>query len=1187
LLLFLSMLITLHTNYAGSFNFEKINITSVIPSNNVTQIFQDKMGFIWFCTVNGLVRYDGKTFKIFKADKNNPNSLIDNYIIGAVVSSDGYIWIATLKGLNRYNPENNNFKRYIHDKNNPDSISNNKITAIELDKHDDIWLGTADNKLNQFNIKTEIFKKHILKNTLRKKGASHILHILIDKQDMIWFGTNRGLFSLDKTHTKCIYYPSRPKSTNNMHGIYIRKLYEANNGDIWIATIGAGISIYHKDTNTFTHLRSNYSQTTISSDNIKYITQDKFGLFWIATYGSGLNIYNPKTKYIQKLRYDPRYHTTINSPIINCIYKAQDDTMWIAYYHNGINNFNYKKQKFNFFTPAEYTNNPKDNSIIQSFIKINDKKTWMLTSNNIYCYHTSTKRITPAMNNRKLSHWLAKLHINHIYNTPQNIYFATRHNGLVIYNHQAGYISTYTKKDNETFKIIKHPTMKEIIIIISKKLIYTFNMTNHKTTIVVSPKQLDDKPIKKFKYNKRTESITIITSKNTYQYSIIGGEIKVNQKQITHLQQEQQFNTSNGEQWIINNLETKHIDSKGITVTYCYPRLWDKNTKYIIVEDHLHNIWFAHNRYVLKYDNIEKKMITYSAENGICNTPIKNILIDSHNNIWLIHTQGISQLNIKTKKFNIFNKKDGIQLNKYQRSIITQKDLIFISGENGLLIFDTRHINDSKYAHKTIITDIKLFDESIPVNKKKNGRIILKKTPSYCKHIILKYNERVITINFLSLNYDNSNNNYKYILKGFEKDWNYIKNFNSATYKKLSPGTYEFYVQGINQKNNSVEQMARLKITILQPYWMKWWFRIPILIGILLIYLLVYFIWNTKTRNENAKLEINNKQLNEQITKRKQVEKELTYYQQQLEEKVKERTEEIKILHKKLIDAARLAGRADITTGILHNAGNILNSINIDTNILEQILDKSKVDSIIKIADLLTKQKKQLVQYIQTNPKAEQLPSLLLKIGILTSQQNKDFKIKLQELKNNIDHITQIINTQLSHKSFTGYTEKITIDEIISDAIKILEPSIINHHIILINKKANLPPTPLDRHKVLQILINLLKNAKDSLKETTNNNKTITIEAYKSATKQMTITITDTGMGISKQKLNSIFNLGYTSKKDGHGFGLHSAANAAREMKGDLTVTSKGINKGATFILQLPFIEENLNSEPDRKKSEE
>jgi PAS domain S-box-containing protein len=285
----------------------------------------------------------------------------------------------------------------------------------------------------------------------------------------------------------------------------------------------------------------------------------------------------------------------------------------------------------------------------------------------------------------------------------------------------------------------------------------------------------------------------------------------------------------------------------------------------------------------------------------------------------------------------------------------------------------------------------------------------------------------------------------------------------------------------------------------------------------------------------------------------------------------REAEEALKNSQQKLLQTSRLAGMAEVATGVLHNVGNVLNSVNVSAGLVVEKLRRSKAPKLAKAAALLTEHNGHLGEYLTNDPNGQKLPGYLAKLGEFFVAENTELLEEVDQLGRNIEHIKEVVAMQQSYAKVSGVFENLPAHRLVEDAIAMNIGAFERHGVTLEQNISSAPLVRVDRHKVLQILINLIRNAKYALDEVQRTDKRITISVFAVNEKAVHIVVADNGIGISPENLTRIFNHGFTTREDGHGFGLHSGANAAHSMGGSLSVTSAGIGEGATFTLELPI----------------
>ncbi|HEV2209982.1 MAG TPA: ATP-binding protein [Verrucomicrobiae bacterium] len=281
--------------------------------------------------------------------------------------------------------------------------------------------------------------------------------------------------------------------------------------------------------------------------------------------------------------------------------------------------------------------------------------------------------------------------------------------------------------------------------------------------------------------------------------------------------------------------------------------------------------------------------------------------------------------------------------------------------------------------------------------------------------------------------------------------------------------------------------------------------------------------------------------------------------------------EQLDKLNRQLMSTSRLAGMAEVATGVLHNVGNVLNSVSVSATAVAERLRRAKVSNLKRAARLLSDHNGRLAEFLTSDPKGKILPEYLSSVAEQVANEHAGVLAKMDSLGEHIEHIKEIVAMQQNYAKVSGVYENLAVVNLVEDALRMNAAAFDRHGIELVRQyEENVPAVCVDRHKILQILINLLRNAKYAMESRGDASKRLLVQIKTPGTGRISISILDNGVGIAPEHLTRIFNHGFTTKREGHGFGLHSGANAAREMGGSLTARSEGPGRGAEFILELP-----------------
>lgn len=309
-------------------------------------------------------------------------------------------------------------------------------------------------------------------------------------------------------------------------------------------------------------------------------------------------------------------------------------------------------------------------------------------------------------------------------------------------------------------------------------------------------------------------------------------------------------------------------------------------------------------------------------------------------------------------------------------------------------------------------------------------------------------------------------------------------------------------------------------------------------------------------QRQALELKSTNDDLVREVTERKQAEEKLAATQQQL------------------IETSRQAGMAEIATGVLHNVGNVLNSVNVSATLVANQVNNSQAAGLEKATELINSHQDSLSTFFQEDPRGKQLPKYLTLLSQHLQKEREEVSTEISSLLKNISHIKEIVSLQQSYAKISGVREMLQVEDLMEDAIRINKARISENNIEVSQHYTPMDLVGIDRQKVLQILVNLIKNAADALTESGIIPAVITVRTSLLDDNRVRMEVADNGVGISEENLTRIFAHGFTTKKEGHGFGLHSGALAAKELGGSLVAKSDGQGEGSTFILELPYSEE-------------
>ncbi|MFO1478026.1 MAG: two-component regulator propeller domain-containing protein [Verrucomicrobiota bacterium] len=432
---------------------------------------------------------------------------------------------------------------------------------------------------------------------------------------------------------------------------------------------------------------------------------------------------------------------------------------------------------------------------------------------------------------------------------------------------------------------------------------------------------------------------------------------------------------------------------------------------------------------------------------------------------------------------------------------------------------------------------------------------------------------------------------FRYRLEGYDRDWTEAGDRRQAFYTNLKPGRYVFRVIAANADGiwNTVGDIV--EVELLPHYYQTLWFRA--LTGALAAFcVLGLYAWRIrhlhwkqqallqsrdllerKVAERTTELAHTNTSLTREIQQRTQTQAELERQKTALEREIEERKRmqaEVEQTHQQLLEISRRAGQAEVASGVLHNVGNVLNSVNVSTAVVADRIRNLQVPNLVKASQILEQHEHDLARFLTEDPKGRKLPVFFQQLAQYLEQEQRKMLGEMKELSDNIEHIKEIVAMQQAYTRVSGTEELLPLSEIVENALRMQEASCGRHGVEVVRDFQPVPPASVDRHKALQILVNVLQNARQACIEGGQQPRRIHVRLRRDGPAHIALEIQDNGIGIPPENLTRIFSHGFTTRPHGHGFGLHSAALAAREMGGTLGAASGGPGMGATFTLTLP-----------------
>jgi len=1124
--------------------FKKVQTEEVNINRLITSIQQDKFGLIWIGTQNKLYRYDGTQFKIFERIDNDSLSLSSNYIESIFKDKNGDIWIGTNKGLDKYNYENEKFIRHGNILRQRLNVNDIRIHDMEDDSLGNLWIGISNYGLIKYNTTEKRITKVPIKDNPKENISINVIQK--DKYGNLFIGTVSGLiiYNILSGHKETIYFEEESLNSIDINNIKSICLY--NDKILLIGTWRGGLIKYNLITKQHILYTNTGAEGSLSDNQIESIVKDESGNVWIATWNEGLNKINTKDisenkkdldifKAYKNSKYDLN---SLSSNTLWPLFIDNQNNLWIGTI-NGINLLNLHSKKF--YTYNKYLKNNKPDvfsSEVNCILEDSDGNLIFGTKEGILIIDKKTKSYKRILFSKYTKSTFTDFieDIEETYENNEHIYWFATNGGLIKYN-----------KTKNKVKLFKNTADSNSI---SNDIIYDIVETDDGKFWLGTAFGLnlfDPKTEKNIRFLRDPKNINSICNNSIWSLYINKDYLYVG--------------TSNG--LSIYNAKTnmfQHFFSeKG------NPTSLSNNSILSILIDMNENIWIGTFSGFNQFYQEKGLFKHFKHIPELSNSTISNIIDDKKSNLWITTEHGLAKFNYKNDSIKFYDKKDGLPstLSYINSAYKDPEGRIYFGTIKGAFSFYPDSIQNNTFKPPVIITDIKIYNNSVEINKHYKGSVILNKSTLLTKEINLTYKHKIISFDFSALSYNNpEDNHYAYMMEGFEYEWNYSGRRNHVTYTNLPAGTYIFKVKASNNDRVWNNEYTKLKIHVTPPWWeSNVFYIICICVFILSAYLFIKIreskakqykimlertikertkdLYESNTQLEENQIELEVKQ--EEITaQRDSIEiqnEELEKHRNRLDQLVQERTAELEKAMKKAKESDHL--KSAFLANMSHEIRTPMNAIVGFSSLLDdpEIGETSKQELISQIVhnsdtllhlinDILDIAKIEANQ-LDINKKNYNLNDQLYKIIETFSEKkkilvNKDFELKLKLGAENSD--------------VTIYS---------------------------------------DPFRVQQILTNLLDNA---FKFTENgfvefgyvikeNIENPTIVFY----------VKDTGIGLSSEQQSEIFNR-FTKFEDnkkklyrGAGLGLAICKNISNLLGGDLGVRSES-GKGSTFYFSIPYI---------------
>ena len=816
--------------YAQNISFEKITAENGLSNNMILCIIQDKKGFMWFGTHNGLNRFDGYQIKIYRSIQGDTTTLIDEYVHSLYEDSEGILWAATVNGLNRYERELDRFAQFRISNARIEEVRTNQVGAITedwegniwfgnqwggiyrfnksigqfsfypiptkaissmyVDMYGELWIGTIDNELYMFDKGNNEFRSCPNKLSISEYiPESYVWRIFEDSKSRLVVAASNGIYEYKKSDQKYISLPLLPELISSFRNNEIHFVFEESRDVVWIGTWGKGLYNYNRATGKSANFQVEpWNPNSLGNNDVNYLYKDRSGVIWIGTQ-DGLSINDPADNLFKRYQNNPGDPNSLNFNFITSFCEDLQGNIWIGTYGGGISKFYPESETF-----IHFKHNPSDpgslhNNAIRAICQDMFGYLWIGTMKGLDRMDTNHNFFTNYVHNQLNSNSLSGNDILCIVNGINNeLWVGTYGSGL-----------------------------NKIIL-------------NYKSSQPVFIRYRNDPENPESLGSDYIRSLFVDKDGNVWIGTLGSGLDKLNP--VTGIFKH--FKNIPGDSTSIcnNNINCIRQDSKGY-------------------------IWLGTWAGISRFDQVKETFISYRTRDGLPDNNISEIQEDDKGNLWISTFKGLVQFNPEREKGNnfiIYSTRNGLQGNKFNinASLKDSKGNLYFGGTTGFNYFNPHYVLINNYIPPVVLTDLLIFNKPVKIGERINRKVILKETITETDEITLTYKDRIVTIEFAALSYSQTDKNlYSYYLEGVDKNWITVDSKKRyATYSNLPNGEYLFNVKASNSDGIWNDESTTLKINVLPPPWKTWW---AFLIYGIVVALFLFIVRNYSVSRANLK----------------------------------------------------------------------------------------------------------------------------------------------------------------------------------------------------------------------------------------------------------------------------------------------------------------------------------------------
>ncbi|RCR69156.1 sensor histidine kinase [Larkinella punicea] len=813
LLLICSLSVWSHAQTARQFRFEHLGINQGLANNVVYALLQDREGYMWFATDNGLSKYDGYTVTTYKKIPGDTTSLAGNSVIQLMEDRDGFLWLGMMgQGICKFDKQTETFTCYGP---TPQTLHHGTINTLVEDREGDLWVANGTPELRKFDKKTGTYSRFNYATLLAEKSSAgkipEVNTIYRDKTGTLWVGSQQGLHRMSRNPAGAektapvsfTTYRHDPANSRSLSHNEVRELYEDHTGMLWISTEN-GLNRFDRKSGTFRHYPYTLSPSPAINATInrkfRHFAEDQQGNLWIGTNTQGLFQLNPERTRFTQVQHDPENPLSLRGSFVNALLVDRSGLLWVSIWGEGVDRAHPRQQPFQHYRPLPAPVPSLSNKYVDAILEDRSGIVWLATGAGLDRLDQRTGRFKTYRFSPNQPRGQPTRHVNALLEDRDGNLWVGSQGDLALFNRQT---ETFIPFTQDTLRYPGLGGNGAIFTLYEDRQGLLWLGTNN--------------GIKSF--DRKTGHVT------HYAYD------PKNAKGISDAWAISIHEDKQGNLWIgTGSVALNRLDRKTGRFTHYRPDRRKPGSLPAdavpsIFQDSKGNLWLGTSGGGLcRFEYETQTFQVFTQADGLADHSIFSIQEDNQGQLWLGTSKGLSRFSFADKTFINYDVSDGLPGDGFKKAHFKGKSgMLYFGGENGFVSFDPRQLTTNRHIPPVVITQAKLFDKPIP------GKI-------EARTLHLNYDENFFSFEFAALNYVNpSKNQYAYQLAGLEKNWVYSGSRRYVSYTNLDPGTYVFRVKGSNNDGVWNEKGTSIQVIIHPPWWQTTWFRLVAILSLLLL----------------------------------------------------------------------------------------------------------------------------------------------------------------------------------------------------------------------------------------------------------------------------------------------------------------------------------------------------------------